>query len=252
MNRIGLLLAGLTAAIAAGLFGFFPSLDLDIARIFYAGPIKDPSGRMLAWYIAPPFPQLQNLVVKGALLLVIPALLVVVLRFLFPRRRMLIPVRAAIFVIFTLILIPGLIVNVGLKEHWGRPRPLNVAEFGGPEHFGAWWNPKGDCPKNCSFVSGDVAIVTWALVPSMLLSSSWRAVAIGVSLAAMGFVGLMRVMAGGHFPSDVILGAAITFLLIWLCYAFVYRWPSTRVSDAQVEDWISRIAAWCRRITNKR
>jgi hypothetical protein len=44
----------------------------------------------------------------------------------------------------------GLLVNGVLKEHWGRPRTIDVAQFGGIEHFVAWWDPRGDCPKNCS------------------------------------------------------------------------------------------------------
>jgi len=242
MNRTGLLVALLLAGASGIAFGFFPSLDLEFMQTFYKGPIRDTSGRMLAWYIAPPFPLLQNILVKGTLLLVIPALLALLLKLFMPQRKMLVSGRGIIFLISTLIIIPGLIVNTGLKEHWGRPRPLNVTEFGGPQHFVAWWNPTGDCVKNCSFVSGDVAAVTWAVAPAALLPPFWRVVAIGVSLAAAGFVGVMRMMAGGHFPSDVIFAAAITFVSIWLVYALIFRWKSTRLSDDGVESWIARFA----------
>ena len=55
----------------------------------------------------------------------------------------------------TLALAPGLLTNVILKSHWGRPRPIDVVEFGGDQHFVPWWDPRGDCPDNCSFVAGE-------------------------------------------------------------------------------------------------
>jgi hypothetical protein len=33
-----------------------------------------------------------------------------------------------------------LLVNVALKDHWGRPRPIDIAQLGGTEHFVPWWN----------------------------------------------------------------------------------------------------------------
>jgi membrane-associated phospholipid phosphatase len=50
-----------------------------------------------------------------------------------------------------------------------------------------------------------------------------------------------RVMAGGHFPSDVIFAGVFTFLVIWLCYALIYRWPRTRLEDDDVERALERI-----------
>lgn len=240
MNRTGLLVAlSLTAATCVA-FGFFPSLDLALSQTFYNGPVRDASGGMLAWHVAPPFPLLKNILVKITPLLVIPAVLGLLLKLFMPQRKMLVNGRATIFLISTLILVPVLIVNAVLKQHWGRPRPLNVTEFGGPQHFVVWWNPTGDCLKNCSFVSGDVATVTWAAAPAALLPPPWRTLAMGASLAAAGFVAVMRVMEGGHFPSDVVFAAAITFVSIWLIYALIYRWQRTRLSDNEVEGWIGR------------
>jgi hypothetical protein len=66
------------------------------------------------------------------------------------------------FLIATMILAPGIMANVVLKEHWGRSRPID-AQFGGNEHFVSWRDRRGDCPANCSFVSGDVAGVSGLL-----------------------------------------------------------------------------------------
>ena len=154
MSRTGLLVA-LSLTAASGIaFGVFPSLDLALSQTFYRGPIRDASGGMLAWYVAPPFPLLKNIVVKGTLLLVIPALLALLLKLFVPQRKMFVNGRATIFLISALIIGPGLIVNAGLKENWGRPRPLNVTEFGGPQHFVAWWKSNWRLRKKLFFCFG--------------------------------------------------------------------------------------------------
>ena len=72
--------------------------------------------------------------------------------------------------------------NVLLKEHWGRPRPIDVTQFGGNEHFVPWWDPRGDCTSNCSFVSGDVTGAFWTVAPAALAPAQWRAFAYGAAL----------------------------------------------------------------------
>jgi hypothetical protein len=59
----------------------------------------------------------------------------------------------------------GLMANVLLKDHWGRSRPIDVTQFGGNERFVAWWDPRGNCASNCSFVSGDVSGAFWTVAP---------------------------------------------------------------------------------------
>jgi membrane-associated phospholipid phosphatase len=51
---------------------------------------------------------------------------------------------------------------------------------------------------------------------------------------------VLRVMAGAHFPSDVIFAGVFTFLIIWVVFAFIYRWPRTRLSDDGVERALER------------
>jgi membrane-associated phospholipid phosphatase len=142
----------------------------------------------------------------------------------------------------TMALAPGLLVNVVLKDHWGRSRPIDVTQFGGREHFVAWWDPRGDCPANCAFVSGDVAGAFWTIAPAALAPPQWRAVAYGAALALGTGMAAIRVMAGAHFPSDVIFAGVLTFLVIWLAYALIYRWPRTRLSDDEIDGALERFA----------
>jgi membrane-associated phospholipid phosphatase len=52
----------------------------------------------------------------------------------------------------------------------------------------------------------------------------------------------IRMMAGAHFPSDTIFAGVFTFLIIWVAYAAIFRWPRTRLTDEDVERAIERVA----------
>ena len=94
-----------------------------------------------------------------------------------PRRPLLIAGRGVVLMIATLALGPGLVANNLLKDNWARPRPIDVTEFGGTEHFVPWWDPRGDCPKNCSFIAGEPSGAFWTLAPAALVPLPWRALA---------------------------------------------------------------------------
>ena len=40
-----------------------------------------------------------------------------------------------------------------------------------------WWDPRGTCPDNCSFVSGDVSGGFWTMAPAALAPPAWRVAA---------------------------------------------------------------------------
>ena len=46
---------------------------------------------------------------------------------------------------------------------------------------------------------------------------------------------------GGHFFTDVAAAGLVTFLVIWLAYGWIYRWPSTRLSDARIDAALTRL-----------
>ena len=239
MHRTGLI-AALSIAVVAGLaFGLFPSLDLAIAGVFY--PVRDAGGNMFAWRISPTLLRIHDIALNAGFVLVAPAVIALVAKLLLPRTRMLISGRAIIFLISTMLLAPGLVTNVVLKDHWGRPRPIDVTQFGGDQHFVAWWDPRGDCPSNCSFVSGDVSTTAWTFAPAALAPPQYRALAYGAALALTVLMAAIRIMAGGHFPSDTIFAGVFTFLIVWLAYALIYRWR-TRLDDKQIESSLERIS----------
>jgi membrane-associated PAP2 superfamily phosphatase len=239
MTRTALLIALAIAVVAGVIFGLYPELDLRIARYFYG--FEDANHNTFAFRVYPPVLWLRDIGLWIGAVLVAPAVAALVLKLVLPRRKILMPGRAVVFLIATMAVAPGLLANVVLKDHWGRPRPIDVTQFGGNEHFVPWWDPRGDCPGNCAFVSGDVAGAFWTMAPAALAPPQWRAIAYGAALALGTGMAVIRVMAGAHFPSDVIFAGVFTFLLIWLLYAMIYRWRGTRFSDDDVERKLERV-----------
>jgi lipid A 4'-phosphatase len=64
-------------------------------------------------------------------------------------------------------------------------------------------------------------------------------------------VGLLRMVAGAHFFSDVVFAGVFSFLVIWLAHGLLYRWRRTRTSDATVDGALERRIMW-QRATLKR
>jgi lipid A 4'-phosphatase len=240
MNRTGLIIALVIAVMSGLLFGLFPQLDLAVARHFHG--YIDANQNVFAWRLYPPLMQARNVGLWIGTVLVAPAVAALLVKLVLPRRKMFISGRAVVFLIATLALAPGLMVNVLLKDHWGRPRPIDVVQFGGTQHFTAWWDPRGECPANCAFVSGDVAGAFWTIAPAALAPPQWRALAYGAALALGTGMAAIRVMAGAHFVSDAVFAGVFTFLIIWLVHGLIYRWPRTRLSDEAVEQAIERLA----------
>lgn len=237
MDRVGLALALAVAGVAAWLFTLFPSLDLFVAGLFF-----DAERRIFTAASVPWLNWLRGAVPWIVAALVAPAIVALAVKLVFPASRMLVPGRAVLFLIATLALGPGLLVNGVLKDYWGRPRPADVARFGGSQTFVPWWDPRGTCPKNCSFVAGESSGAFWTVAPAALSPPHWRPLAYA---AAVGFgtaVGLLRMAFGGHFFSDVVFSGVLVFALVWLVHGLIYRWPATRLSDDDVEGAIERAA----------
>ncbi|HEY0223291.1 MAG TPA: phosphatase PAP2 family protein [Pseudolabrys sp.] len=239
MNRTGLIIALTIAAVTGLAFGFYPQLDLMISAPFNA---VTSGGNNFGLRIYPPLMLARDAGLWVGTLLVASVVASLIIKLILPRRKLLIPGRAIVFLIATMALAPGLMANVLLKDHWGRPRPIDVTQFGGTDTFVPWWDPRGACPNNCAFVSGDVAGAFWTIAPAALTPPQWRALAYGAALALGIGMAAVRVMAGAHFASDVIFAGVFTFLIIWVVHGLIYRWPRTRFTDAGVEDAIERVA----------
>jgi lipid A 4'-phosphatase len=221
-------------------FAADPALDLQVAAFF-----RDVAAR----------PEVQPLfriieVVRGLgpvaiIAATAPAVLTLAIKAFRPKRWARAPMssRAALFLVLSLNIGPGLLVNGLLKEGWGRPRPRMVTEFGGDHAFRPWWDPRGTCDSNCSFVSGETSSAVWMTAPAMLAPPPWRSVALGAALLYGAAVATMRLLASGHFLSDVIFAGIFTGLVIWTVHGMLYRWSSTRPEDRAIDGMLARIGS---------
>lgn len=237
MNRTGLIIALSLALIIGLVFGLYPDLDIRLAALFYDPVAKDfPLRHNIAAMIA------RDAAMWIAWGMAAPAIVALAMKFLRPDRPLFVPGRAIIFLLVSIILSAGILTNLTFKSHWARPRPVMVTQFNGPWEFKAWWDPRGACPKNCSFFSGESATAFWAYAPAALAPPAWRPLAY-VGATVFGIVtSVLRMAFGGHFFTDVTIAGLVTFLVIWLLYNGLYRWRSTRTTDERIDAVLTRIA----------
>jgi len=220
MNATGLLIALAVALLTGLVFGLYPQLDLALVAPFY-----DPATGWVAggrgWYLV-------RMTASWIIALIAaPAGIALLGKLVRPHKTTLMPGRAALLMLLTLAFGPGLLANTILKDNWGRPRPIEVTEFDGPLTFVPWWDPRGACPKNCSFVAGEPSGAFWTLAPAALAPPHWRALAYGAALAFGAAIGLIRAAGGGHFISDVVFAGVFMFLLIWTMHGLLFRWRTS-------------------------
>ncbi len=123
------------------------------------------------------------------------------------------------------ILGPGLLVNVVLKDHWGRPRPRQIEQFGGKEAFQPFYKPSfiESDDNHKSFPSGHVTMGFFFLVLALVARREgydtlcWGSVIFAVGLGVL--LAMTRIAQGGHFLSDTILAA----VLMWFVALFSVR-----------------------------
>jgi membrane-associated PAP2 superfamily phosphatase len=237
MNRTGLFIALGLSLVVGLLFGIYPELDLKLAALFYdaatrsfplkvntlAGIARD-AAMWIAWGFA------------------LPAIVALVVKLSRPDRPLLISGRATIFLLVTMILAAGVLTNLTFKSYWGRPRPVVITQFNGPQQFVPWWDPRGDCARNCSFFSGEGATAFWTYAPAALTPPAWRPLAYAAATLFGVVTSLLRMAFGGHFFTDVAAAGLVTFLVVWLAYGFIYRWPATRLTDKGVDSALTRLA----------
>ncbi|MBB4232407.1 phosphatase PAP2 family protein [Rhizobium mongolense] len=116
------------------------------------------------------------------------------------------PMRRLWLSLATLGLSTGLIVNLLLKNHSGRPRPIQTSLFGGHMDFMPAGSFLGQCTSNCSFVSGEASGAGWLLCLMFLLPPKarlWFGWPVAIASVATA---VLRVVVGAHYISDVILG----------------------------------------------
>lgn len=116
--------------------------------------------------------------------------------------------KQAAIVLLSLLLGPGLIVNTVFKDHWGRPRPYQVMRDG--KVFSPVYEPHWGNSSSNSFPCGHGSIGFFVGVP--LLARGRRKAGTILSLGFGSLVGLVRMLQGGHYLSDVVFCAIFVIL----------------------------------------
>jgi len=206
---------------AVAIFTLWPDLDLTIERIFFGETGRFVVGGPVANFARQVGIYLPLLVLAALLLAGAARALGLVGRRYGPTGR------GAAFLALTIAIGPGLLVNVVLKDHSHRPRPVQVTEFQGKDAFRPFYRFDGACDTNCSFVSGETSSAVWLVAPALLAPPAWRSLAVGAALSFGLAVGLLRMGFGHHFPSDVVFAALLTLLVI----AGLHRWLLGRAAS---------------------
>jgi membrane-associated PAP2 superfamily phosphatase len=132
---------------------------------------------------------------------------------------------AALVLILTLAVGAGFITHAVLKDHWGRPRPKQVEEFGGAQAFRPYYQPnfyhQPEPSKSfpCGHCSMGFYFFALALVGKrkrsrvLYVTGLILAWTLGIALS------VTRIAQGGHFFSDVL----VTALIMWLT-ALTFDW----------------------------
>lgn len=191
----------IVATVLIGITG----MDLKLASEFYING-GWPVGQLPFWRF---FYDLDRAPAVFIALLGIGALLV---RFVRPSLRHW--SRRGDFLILIVLLGPGLLVNTVFKDHWGRPRPREVRQFGGDKEFHHPWQP-GISGKGKSFPSGHAAAAFVTAAPYYFYRKEKKTVARVWLAGGMIFgmlMGMARILQGGHFLSDVLWSWGMVFL----------------------------------------
>ncbi|QEM67343.1 phosphatase PAP2 family protein [Geobacter sp. FeAm09] len=122
--------------------------------------------------------------------------------------------RRGAFLVLLLALGPGVLVNAVFKDHWGRPRPCEIVQFGGSRQFLHPWQPGID-GQGRSFPSGHSAAAFYLTAPFFVYRRTRPALAAGWLAGGLGFGLLMsyaRIAQGGHFLSDTLWSWGMIYL----------------------------------------
>jgi len=123
---------------------------------------------------------------------------------------------------------PGILINTVLKPYIGRPRPVEIVEFGGTLEFKPVLTAHFHKKRN-SFPCGHASMGFVLMAPAFFLyrrHPRWGLffLMLGVTLGA-GF-GLSRIIQGKHYPSDVLWSGAVVYFTAFLLH-ILFRYHRT-------------------------
>ncbi len=137
--------------------------------------------------------------------------------------------KPSLVLLLTMAIGAGFIVHTLLKDHWGRPRPKQVIEYGGKQPFLPYYQPNFHQPEpSRSFPCGHCTMGFYFFAPALLLRrygrSSLSLIMLLFALIFGALMGWARIAQGGHFFSDVLMTGLIMWLTAHIFDRLVYNY----------------------------
>ncbi|WAR42958.1 phosphatase PAP2 family protein [Methylomonas rapida] len=200
-------------ALSTTLLFWLTDLDSQLAALFY-----HPGHSLAEWPYQywPPFKLLYDYAFPFTVIGGLTALVIYIVGHFHARTRKF--RRRALYILLVIALGPGVLVNLVVKDHWGRPRPLHTQTFGGQY---AYVPPVkvGHTPDK-SFVCGHCS-VGYAFFALYFLSQNHKTFYLILTLALAWIMGFTRMTSGSHFLSDILWSGYLVFLVAFSLY---YGW----------------------------
>ncbi len=193
-----------------GFFVIWPEFDLYITRHFFS------TGNGFIWknhILTEAVYSLTN-VIAASIIIGLPILIAAGW---ITRKEFLVRYRNIfIFMLIACIIGPGVMVNMILKDNWGRPRPRETIEFQGDWQYVPPFVPGFECRDCHSFVSGHASVGFFFFSLALVLRNRrwlWLPVITGA------IIGLSRMGQGGHYLSDILFSGWV----VWFCSIALYK-----------------------------
>jgi len=190
-------------------------LDIGLASLFFdAGNIENNWPKQQFWLWGLLFD-----IAKPLLLICLLSALVLLIIGVFNEKVAKFRYRAS-YIILVIAIGPGLLVNLVLKDHWGRPRPRDIVEFNGQYKY---VSPSVIAETGGkSFVCGHCS-AAYMFFSFYFILNKGRSIVLCLTLCYSFLMGVTRMSAGGHFVSDILLSGSVVFFTCWFLYYYIFR-----------------------------
>ncbi len=219
----------------------FPGIDLAVSGLVHR-PGVDPLSQFPLEH-SPLLGTLRQAGMGVTRWIIVALVLAALAKAVLPMLARAIPTRPLLFLASSLTIGPGLVVNAFFKELWGRPRPVDIRNFGAEWTFMPAWVPGGACQSNCSFPSGEASSSMWLIALVFVVPPTWRRATLAAVLVWATLISANRIAFGGHFLSDVLIGWGMTTLVVLVCRHVVLDGLADETL-ARLERAFARAGAW--------
>lgn len=205
---------------------FYPSADIGFSSIFYRG-----NNQFFVQHYLVSSSYFYEFVIRDVLMPLIVVFLLffpIILKFSKYLKTKFHQYNFKIIDIFFIwvsaILVTGVVSSL-LKNLWGRARPVDTTIFDGDKIFTPWTFYSTQCLDNCSFVSGDASVGFFIACFYYITKNNKF---IYLSIIAGLIIGIVRIGAGAHFLSDILMSFVVVNMVLQVTRYLFEKWEKTK------------------------